>query len=151
VIAKRFFFVCAGILCLALACQLGTRSAAAVGVGPQGASFGYSNGVKSLSFASGRAVYGYETSQFGSDFTAVPAPGGAVPGSDEIIATLQYPGGNDDNYLVMLANGELVRRIHANGDVYESTAGGSWQLLGNFPSSVAVRSATWGAVKARYR
>ena len=140
-IAKRFFFVCAGILCLALACQLGTRSAAAVGVGPQGASFGYSNGVKSLSFASGRAVYGYETSQFGSDFTAVPAPGGAVPGSDEIIATLQYPGGNDDNYLVMLAN----------GDVYESTAGGSWQLLGNFPSSVAVRSATWGAVKARYR
>jgi hypothetical protein len=112
-----------------------------VGVAPQGPSFGYYNGVKSLSFVSGRTVYGYETTQSGSDFTALPAPGGAVPGSDDIVATLQYPGGNDDNYLVMLAS----------GDVYESTEGGSWQLLGNFPGGTPVRSATWGAVKARYR
>lgn len=125
--AKRFFYVCAGLLCLALTYHLGARrSSAQAGLGIEGGNLGTWN-----TCAVGRTFY----YQVGGLF--VPEP---IPGTDRVVAT----------------GGAPVRVMLENGDVYvypgDPSGGSSWQFVGNMIGSpISVEPSSWGSVKARYR
>jgi len=125
--AKRFFYVCAGLLCIALAYHAGARTATAqVGGGIDGAAFGTWN-----TCAVGRTFY----YQIGGLF--VPEP---IPGTDRVIAT----GGSPAK--VMLENGDVY--------VYPGTpaGGGPWEYAGNMIGApIPVEQSSFGSLKARYR
>jgi len=127
--AKRFFFICAGILCLALAYQLGVRNAGAqvpgqnlVGyVGPAASEF---------AVVVDRVVYKAANGLPLQPLAALPP----VPGSSPVLTFAS------DNALL------------ANGDVYD-WIGSGWRykgnVLGGAPTPTTEQS--WGQLKARYR
>ena len=129
--ARKFFFVCAGFLCLVISYQLGYRNAHAqsdgllsVGVLDTQWSNGFATVVgRTLIRASGSPL------QFGP-----PLP--PIPGTASIIAVK----GADP--IAMLSN----------GDVWRWDNGGSWVLMGNMiGGATSSHSQSWGAAKVRYR
>ena len=130
--AKRFMFVCFGILALPLAYNLGSQRADAQGSGTISAAFiGAMNGDGTLAVV-GRTLY-----FAGDGISGLPFPTGPIPGSDPVIAVGMVP------------NHTLA--ILANGDVYRSLNGAAWTFAWNVVGSPtpATRS-TWGALKAKY-
>ena len=123
--AKRFFYVCAGILCLALAYHFGARSATAQASGYDCAGV---NGSAAAAVIN-RELWHIEA--LGSRLQRLQ--GGPVPGTARVVAC----GING----VVLENGEAWRNF------------GGWEFLGTFPFSGPTPSTqeTWGGVKARYR
>ncbi|MBI5709831.1 MAG: hypothetical protein HZC42_05905 [Candidatus Eisenbacteria bacterium] len=130
--SKKFFFICAGLLCLGLAYHLGTRSATAQGAASvDGAEVAQHGGAIDASGVVGRIFY--------VNGSAVSQP---VPGVATVIGT------------AVLANSSLpYAALLANGDVYGYYVPGGWTLIGNMlgGAATAAKSATWGSLKARYR
>ena len=130
-VAKRFFYVCAGLLCLALAYHLGARSAGAqLGATIEGA--GIDRGTASV--AVNRVVYRAGT----SGGIGQMACGTPVPGTSPILATSAY---------------QEVWAITADGKGYVDSGACSWRLAADFGAlgTVPVEGQSWGSVKARYR
>lgn len=90
--AKRFFYVCAGLLCLALAYHLGARSAAAIGNGIAGPEIRGENDQIDVTLSVNRFVSGFHR-YVSSGYVALSPPNGPVPGTDDIVATHLLPGG----------------------------------------------------------
>ena len=139
-IAKRFFFVCAGLLCLAAAYHLGARSATAQGDVTVSA-VDQDNGIVPdlVATSNGDVYHGHHGFQ-GEDpvWTLV----GHIPafGPVESISNL----GTDSG----------VWAYDAAGNYYHSSDHGvSWVRRGNVfgggPTSATRK--TWGCVKSRYR
>jgi hypothetical protein len=141
-IAKRFFFVCAGISLLAVCFHFGARSATATGVGLEGPEFSGENSNTYVTFSMNRIMSGYSFD--GAAYVALPLPSGPVPGTDEIVATRLVPGGDSGTYFALLAN----------GDIYDAAVGSgepAWVYRGNLAGQTPAERVTWGSVKARYR
>ena len=132
-VAKRFFYVSAGLLSLALAYHVGARSATAqLGLVEAGKIDVSISGTGIYTCAVGRTFY---TDYAG---TAISVP---VPGSARIVAT----GLGSRGYTAMLENGDLYWFNQEPSVV-------AWQYLGNMlGSATPVTRETWGGVKARYR
>src|SRR5438132_215026 len=126
-VAKRFFYVCAGIFLLAVAYHLGARSATAQGSLAECVGF---------DDYSGSAIINRElwVALNTSPIRVEKVLGGPVPGTARVVAC-GYKG-------VVLENGEVYRN-----------PGGGWEDQGTFPFSgvTAATQETWGGVKARYR
>jgi len=135
--AKRFFYVSAGVLCLALVMQLHAGSARAQAGSLDAAEAG--TGIYAAS--AGRTVYvASQTSIAGPlDFVRSFSP---VPGSSPI-ASVAATGVSSVPVAVVLQD----------GSVYTATDfGSSWNLAGNLLSGAptpALRE-SWGGLKARY-
>ena len=130
--AKRFFFVCAGLLCLALSFHLGQVTAQAQsGATIEGGNIGF---VQAGSFprATGCVDRIFRwMGENGALHEDLPVP---VPGTQRIIAT-------DPFGTVLLEN----------GDWYKWGAD-SWVLIGNLSGGpTPAQRKTWGAMKFRYR
>jgi hypothetical protein len=134
VMAKKFFYVCAGLLSIALSFAVGFSMAQA-----QSGSVTYFAGVGGASAAvSGRAVY-YMSNGVRTP-TLFPAP---VPGSADVVSVLVYNGG----YSV-----PATTVILADGDVYHwSGVEQSWALMGSYGGTTGAASVTMGSLKAKYR
>ncbi len=129
--ARAFFFVCAGLLCLAIAYNLGaTRSAAS----PQsvivdaGHPYYCGNGNCCTLAVLGRTLY------IDGQPSSSPIPG---------TARVAWVGtGTYNNPSVMLENGDTY---------WEATPGGPWGFVRNAVGGVTpVAQSTWGQVKAKY-
>jgi hypothetical protein len=135
VVAKRFFYVCAGLFLLVLSYEIGaSRVGAQTPGGIQGAAIAWVTGLPSayrFSGVEGRMFHAAEP--YGRRYDP-PEP---IPGTASIIAT--DPAG----FEVMLEG----------GDVYQYTGNGlGWTFVGNLLGGVTptVRE-TFGGLKARYR
>jgi|SRR5580765_6612493 len=122
--ARKFFYVCAGLFLLTLAYQLGTTSAQAQFV-VDGASV--ADGTPSA--AVGRTLY------VGVSGTPVPVP---IPGTSRVIATSDANQG-----FVLLENGDVFNwQGESNG----------WVPFGNlFGGATPAMRESWGQLKSRYR
>jgi hypothetical protein len=130
-VAKRFFYICAGLLCLALAYHLGARSALGSGAGiVDGAHVDCDRGPNGTVFVTGvvgRNVY----------WNGEPAALPAIPGTERIVATC----GGGDFFTVVLENGDIYRGL-----------GGQWTYLGNIVAKATpATQGTWGEIKSKYR
>lgn len=130
--ASRFFYVCAGLLCLAISFHLGQVTAhAQAGVTVEGASI-ESTQLNTFPRATGcvnRILYWIGENGASHQYSLGP-----VPGSQRIVATDPYG-------TVMLENGDW---LNWNGT--------DWVLIGNLVGApTATHTETWGSVKARYR
>jgi hypothetical protein len=131
--ARKFFFIGAGILCLALAYNLGARSATAqaVGLGAPGifwtyGGYTYWTGAVNRSFV-------WAANAGNSTPHTIPDP---IPGTSPVAATMM----SDYVTAVLLANGDMF------------TWNGAWQFKGNLVAQATpAAQETWGSVKARYR
>ena len=129
---RRFFQVCAGLLCLALTYHLGALSSSAQsGASIEGPELEQHGGGIAASGCVNRVLY--------VSGVAVAPP---VPGASAIIAT------------AVLANSSLPYGVVlANGDMYLYHDPGGWarsgNMLGELPTNAP--NATWGQVKTRYR
>ncbi len=130
-LARRFFYVCAGLLCLALAFHFGQVAALAqVGATIEGASI---ESTQSPTFPRATACVNRFWTWMGENGilnpTSVP-----VPGSLRILATDPYG-------TVVLENGDWLR-----------FDGASWVLIGNLVGgATGTQSGTLGQLKAPYR
>lgn len=131
--ARKFFYVCAGLLCLMLAYHLGARNATA-----QAGTGWFISGV-----GSGSA---YVTTASGDVWRYVPGIGwlndlGNIFGAES--------GGRS---IVSLIPGEVVT---STGEVWFSSGGvpyGQWINAGVPPlGPTSAQQETWGALKGRYR
>lgn len=136
-LAKRFFYVSAGILCLALAYHLGATSATAQGTSSGiVADIGCAPGSPEpgMSLVLNRVVYSATLS--GTYGFQVRAPLPPIPGTSPVVAIDASCTG-----LGMLANGD----VWAGG-------GPSWSYVGNVtggPTPAVQQS--WGQVKVEHR
>jgi hypothetical protein len=124
-VAKRFFFICAGILCLAFAYHLGARSASgeAYPTGP----------VECVGYSEHTAAAVINHELWRAEAGALDGTG-TIPSASRAVAC-GYDG-------VVLENGEAWK-----------WNGVSWGLQGTFPFSgpTPATQETWGSLKARYR
>ena len=136
--AKRFFFVCAGLFLLALTYHLGAKSAGAQGAGTiVCVNWGQNSNPPQLAFVSDRTFYLASAS---SPCSPIPL-GGPIPGSSPVV-NAGFGGSADYNALVVLDN----------GDVYSNdTSFSSWTLRGNLLCATSAQRATWGQIKGQYR
>jgi hypothetical protein len=138
-VAKRFFYVCAGILCLALAYHLGARRAGAQGPVSVTTAYGWrgsSNSPGNYAAVVERTVYLLDN---GGHYQIGPP----VPGTAPIVAVGGDQGNTVNNVTVVLGNGDA----YACG-LSEAT----WHFEGNIIGvTVPAAQQTWGGVKARYR
>jgi hypothetical protein len=136
-VTKRFFFICAGILCLALAYHFGAQSATAQGgLVASSVNGGPASGLWAV--VVGRTVV-IRNGSGGLPPTSIPEP---VPGTEAIMSVDAL----DLNYATV---------ILANGDTWEYWPYDSprrWIFAGNMLGgpTPATRE-TWGQMKARYR
>jgi hypothetical protein len=132
--AKRFFYVCGGVLALVAAAGIGFNSARAQIGGPI-----YFAGVGGASAAVvGRTLLVLTDSQ--PSPTPFPVP---VPGTSDIVSVHVYNAGYmPPATTVVLASGETY---HWSGAV------AGWTLVGSLSGPTQVRSTSWGEMKARYR
>ena len=121
--ARRFFFVSAGLLCLALTYHLGARSATAQGAALEAVQVETSEG--------GSAVVGRQLYILvgGSGFPAGPP----IPGTARVTACCRN------------------RVVLDNGETWLLANGSEWRLDGVFPAGAtpAVQE-SFGSLKARY-
>jgi hypothetical protein len=131
--AKRFFYVCGGLLMLTIAWHLGATSVQGQAVSQPGPANIERNGP--IECVVGRSLW---VSSDGEQPCSAP-----IPGSSPIIAV----GG------AVAAGG--FRALLENGDFYFTQSGldcGPWIYGGNiFGASTSAQSSTWGQLKARYR
>ena len=135
--AKKFFYVCMGMLALVAAAGVGFNAARAQVGGPT-----YFAGVGGASAeVVGRNLLFLSTGLSNPIPTPFPEP---VPGSSDIVSVLVYNAGYGvPATTVVLANGDTY---HWNG------AQPRWDLVGSFGGTpVQTLSRTWGQVKSRYR
>jgi hypothetical protein len=128
--AKRFMYVCIGLLALAAAFQIGARSASAQLSGTiTAAGFSYCGGNCAFAIVN-RHIYG----------TMNPITTDPVPGTDPVIAV---GAGAQGGAQIMLAN----------GDVYFTEQGfHTWTFLENVLGGATPAHATsWGQLKTTYR
>lgn len=131
--AKRFFYVCAGLFLLALSYHLGAHNVTAQSSAIQGGMVGFES--QGFSGASGRLVHVMNS---GGAAGRIGAP---VPGDAAIIATSFRGDVENPQGFVLLEN----------EDAYLSS-GAAWLFVGNlFDAPTASRSESWGKVKDRYR
>jgi hypothetical protein len=125
--AKRFFYVCAGLLCLALTYHAGARNATAQAPAE---CFGIDS-ERGAAVVVGRMMYVRPLSPFTSPPT-IPQP---VPGTEAVIACAPFSA------------------LLANGDVYHWTGEPTgWTYSGSvYPLATSAEQSSWGSVKARYR
>lgn len=131
--ARRFFLICAGFLCLSISYHLGARVAIGQGaVVVDGAHIDSPGGPIQTAFvtcAIGRVFYAN-----GSP-VAVPIPGGARVIATDGTASSEWP------YAVLLENGDFY---YGSGTV--------WALQGNvLGDATSPTRVSWGSLKARYR
>jgi hypothetical protein len=128
--AKKFFFVCAGFLCLVVAYHLGASSAQG-----QGALTVDGSHIDCDRGANGTVLYtGVVGRTFYWNGSAVPPP---IPGSARAVATC----GGYGFYVVVLENGDVYRGTDAQ-----------WTYDGNLVGApTPAQGTTWGSVKMRYR
>jgi len=136
--ARKFFQVCAGLLCLVLAYHLGAqRAAAQSGATIDGAGIAWcqsGGGVTCGAALRATGVIG-RTFHYVWDNGVVGTFPEPVPGTGRVIAT----------------DGLAGAVVLENGDVLHYTGSG-WALVGNlFGGPTATHSETWGGLKARYR
>jgi hypothetical protein len=128
-LAKRFFYVCAGVLCLALAYHLGAESAR--GQSTSADCFAVDSESGSVAVV-GRTMY---VRSFGGPYGGPEVVPIAIPGSLPIIACAPYA--------VLLENGDTYKYLNPEN---------GWLHSGNvFSSQTPATHETWGGVKARYR
>ena len=129
--ARRFFFVCVGVLMLAVALHLGHTSAAAqIGPTVEGANI---QSIPGVAYPRATGCIGrtfYWIGENGASH-AVPVP---VPGTRHILSTDPYE-------TVLLENGDWLK-----------FDGSAWVLVGNLVGGpIAATRTTWGELKTRYR
>jgi len=130
--AKKFFYVCAGLLMLALSYHLGANTATAQGgTVIEGASLQFVAGAPEGNRASACVNRIWRWMGPGGVPREFPVP---VPGSSRIVAT-------DPWQNVLLENGDWFQY-----------SGGAWAYMGNLAggSPTPAMRETWGQVKARY-
>jgi hypothetical protein len=132
--AKKFFYVCMGVLALVAAVGAGFNSARAQIGGPL-----HFAGVGGASAqVVGRALLVLSTAM--PSPTPFPEP---VPGTSDIVSVLVYNAGYAvPATTVVLANGDTY---HWSGNVP------GWVLVGSFSGPTQLQSTSWGQLKARYR
>src|SRR5262249_27583235 len=130
-VAKRFFYLSAGLLCLALAYHLGAQSAKAQGQTVEIAGVNVEESTPGYAGTVGRIISTFP-------YTGTEP----VPGTSPIVA-VAYNRGN-------------VYAELANGDCYVNCASScgnpGWVRVGNvFGKTTPATQETWGEIKARYR
>jgi hypothetical protein len=126
--ARKFFYVCAGMLMLALSYYFGASTAGAQSGGAIECA-GIANG-EAATAVIGRYVYFMSRSEPVRLYATSP-----VPGTSPVIAC--------DRGMVVLENGEVW--------FWYSAGGAEWGLVGSFSGGpVPALRETWGQVKARY-
>lgn len=140
--ARKFFHVCLGFLCLVVAIHLSARTATSVvideltTIGEAASSFGATS--------SGDVYYGLNADPAGNNATWSLV--GHIPTSTPIISIrhIGSAGGGGAEY---------VWAHSSDGNFYVSEDNGhSWALKGNvFSGSTPAVIETWGKLKARYR
>jgi len=138
-VAKRFFYVCAGLCLLVLSFQVGASTAIgqSAGVDAGGVTLG---SVNSATIASGGLVW---TRSFGAPLGPFPLP---RPG--HLVAIEGASGGSTNG--VPTAQFSI---LYDNGDWYLGSFPGGWSFFGNVMSGgpTATLPSTWGNVKSTYR
>jgi hypothetical protein len=132
--AKRFFYVCAGLLCLALSYHLGARNATAQGGLLEVGAVDDVGDETYITGAAGRTVYWFDANNNRTEGQALPP----VPGTSPVLAT-----GATGNHVVL-----------ENGDIYSRDFGApsGWVFRGNLVGSpTPAASESMGSLKARYR
>ncbi len=132
--AKKFFYVCAGLLLLVAAYSTGASRA----VAQIQNTIWYANRIDATTgVVTGRSIrflYTQPGPTFGRTATLPP-----VPGTPEIVC---FSGTIDGEGQAILAD----------GSVYSKTNESSWFYVGNLLSgATAAPSTSWGSIKARYR
>ena len=130
--ARKFFYVCAELLCLVLAFHLGAVTGHAQTDGTiEGAALTFTGagiGVRASGVVN-RVLYQMNDNGVTRAFSP------PIPGSQPIIDTEPTYGD------VLLANGEVL-----------SNNGADWHVVGSiFPGPVPAMRTSWGQLKARYR
>jgi len=134
-VARKFFYMCAGLLCLCVLLGFGFRAVRA-----QTANVGYFAGTGGAAAAVvGRTIV-IITNQ-GPNPIPFPEP---VPGSADIASVLIYnPGNYPPSTTVVLTNGDVYNRDGPTA---------TWALVGTFGGSpIPTKDESWGQLKARYR
>lgn len=128
-LARRFFHVCAGLLCLALAYHVGAQKATA----QAGIASWAGVGAWACAIDGEGNLYAMERDGGPTRVWMNPPPAGGVV-AVEVADNAAY----------------IVR---ANGDVYRAFVNGPWALTGNLFSGgpTPVQRELWGSLKARYR
>jgi len=136
--AKKFFYVCAGLLMLAASYQLGIRNAGAQGAGSvEGAQFDV---VWFTCSIDRRFVLGSDGAGYCDQPVEYRAIGPTIPGASPIVST-SYAPSCANKYRVLLTDGS-----------YYGSDGGAWTLLANLSgAAVPSQASSWGAVKVRAR
>lgn len=135
---RKFFYACAGLMCLAMTFAAGAQTAHGQMSGLQGTNVGN--------------AYGLVTAVVNGTLVKCPASGGVevvapLPVGGTVVSTGFYPtlyGG----YLVVYDNGDVYYRDQT---IYGDT---SWHHLANLVSAAGpttTKLSTFGALKARYR
>jgi len=140
--AKKFFYVCAGVLALALAIQLGARVASgqAGGMLVTGGLAGTRGALSASGVdASGNIWLGNISGGITAGPIAPPKPGRIVAVETNGVSNGGQPG-------------EIVV-LYEDGDVYLWAAGPPWLFMTNILSNspVSATQKSWGKVKADYR
>ncbi len=139
--ARRFFYVSLGILCLTATYQLGAERAGAEWDG------GSPGDIIGGAFAQGGAWIGFTSA--GEAWSVTPAVGWIrqfdfdLPVSSSEVKFLD-------------SNGEIFVLITVSDVAWEYVAGVGWFEVGPFPGGVvglqeALEASTWGRVKGRWR
>jgi hypothetical protein len=137
--ARKFFYVCAGVFLLALSYHLGAGTAGAQSGGTvEGAQYCMQGGIEeTLTFAVGRTLYYFVYVPNSGRYQAVPV-GPPIPGTAPVATT-----SGQGPILVLLAN----------GDAYDMVLGsGAWVYRGNLLGGAPIPTLrqSWGQVKSRY-
>src|SRR5258705_3517527 len=137
-LAKRFFFICAGVFLLVLSYQWGVTSATAQSGGtPAAGAFNNTFSGTILTFVIDRTFFTCVDDGAAFQPTQIDEP---VPGSSPIVATGSAGGASE----VYLANGDVYTR--GNGP------GLPWSFWGNVPGGATPAKLTsLGQLKARFR
>lgn len=137
-LAKKFFFACAGLLCLAAVYHLGTRSAAAQGVSPM-------VGIDWMGTNSCYQAVAIDASgQLYEDCGGTWRPTHRIGGRPVAIKAENRDG---RNVVILMENGDLYY-----GSYYSNPPVWPPQFLTNIASGpTGVSRETWGGLKSRYR
>ena len=134
--AKKFFFVCAGLLALALTYHLGAQSVSAQGVGRYVVGSFDPDSDPLVIDSAGRMWMMGRANSPGVQVGPVPLP---KPGT-VLEATASVVGGTFEAFV-----------LYDDGEAYHFDRS-SWQYLGNVAEGATEAGrASWGSMKARYR
>ena len=136
--AKRFFYICTGLLCLVIAYQIGAEGARAEW---DGNAPGY---VLGGAFAEGGPWIGFTS--VGEAWSITPAAGWIRR------ADMDLPvAASEIKFLD--SNGELFILITTADDAWESADNGlGWFQIDSFPGGpITIENESWGETKARWR